>query len=387
MICIETQFFSLNRILLLCIGLWPHQQSRITRFQFIFLFVILLTGIIFQVKKLLLDLQCICDELKDKNEIAIMEKYGYIAKNYTVALIGNTFTFSCIIMLTRLSLKIIFISFHLKIINKYIYIFLFLLVIGIFATCVIFTAQFYITYENILLKNVTTRHRLPFETEYFVNLNSYFFIILLHMDVAICIGVAAMISTGTILITCFTIFCGMFKISCYRIERAVKINILQNVALKNKISKSEELILAINIHRQVITSVPILYLSKNFLAKFEIMFFLLAQIFVVSLCFNFVQIFQIFVDQMSFKESIMSFVFIVGNILYLFISNFLGQNITDHNNYVFNTVYRVNWYETPLQIQRMMLFLLLKGAKNFTMNVGGLFVPSLECFATVSNVF
>ncbi|KAL0109507.1 hypothetical protein PUN28_014519 [Cardiocondyla obscurior] len=141
MICIETQFFSLNRILLLCIGLWPHQQSRITRFQFIFLFVILLTGIIFQlttlmttakytsylitkvlasssffiiclikyytfyvnvevVKKLLLDLQCICDELKDKNEIAIMEKYGYIAKNYTVALIGNTFTFSCIIMLT-----------------------------------------------------------------------------------------------------------------------------------------------------------------------------------------------------------------------------------------------------------------------------------------------
>ncbi|KAL0109506.1 hypothetical protein PUN28_014518 [Cardiocondyla obscurior] len=113
------------------------------------------------------------------------------------------------------------------------------------------------------------------------------------------------------------------------------------------------------------------------------MFFLLAQIFVVSLCFNFVQIFQIFVDQMSFKESIMSFVFIVGNILYLFISNFLGQNITDHNNYVFNTVYRVNWYETPLQIQRMMLFLLLKGAKNFTMNVGGLFVPSLECFATL----
>ncbi|KYN21010.1 hypothetical protein ALC57_06918 [Trachymyrmex cornetzi] len=70
-------------------------------------------------------------------------------------------------------------------------------------------------------------------------------------------------------------------------------------------------------------------------------------------------------------------------ILYLFISNALGQNMTDHNNYVFATVYRVKWYITPLYIQKIILFLLIKGAKNFHLNVGGLFIPSLECFTTV----
>ncbi|TGZ45768.1 Uncharacterized protein DBV15_09435, partial [Temnothorax longispinosus] len=70
------------------------------------------------------------------------------------------------------------------------------------------------------------------------------------------------------------------------------------------------------------------------------------------------------------------------NILYLFISNYLGQNLTDYNNCVFDTVYRVEWYVTPLHIQRIILFLLLKGAKNYTLNIG-FFTPSLECFAMV----
>jgi len=34
-------------------------------------------------------LQYICNELKDENEIAIIEKYGYIAKRYTIALMGK----------------------------------------------------------------------------------------------------------------------------------------------------------------------------------------------------------------------------------------------------------------------------------------------------------
>ena len=36
----------------------------------------------------------------------------------------------------------------------------------------------------------------------------------------------------------------------YRIERAIKILIPQNITLKNKISKSENLICAVDIHRE-----------------------------------------------------------------------------------------------------------------------------------------
>lgn len=49
MICLETQFFKINRFLLLAIGLWPHQRSKLTQVQFIILFSILITFITFQV--------------------------------------------------------------------------------------------------------------------------------------------------------------------------------------------------------------------------------------------------------------------------------------------------------------------------------------------------
>ena len=51
MIRLEIQYFNLNKILLLAIGLWPYQQSILTRFQFVFLSSILTASIIFQVRK------------------------------------------------------------------------------------------------------------------------------------------------------------------------------------------------------------------------------------------------------------------------------------------------------------------------------------------------
>jgi len=51
MIRLESQYYSLNRILLLAVGLWPYQQTKFTQFQFIFFSAILSTGITFQVTK------------------------------------------------------------------------------------------------------------------------------------------------------------------------------------------------------------------------------------------------------------------------------------------------------------------------------------------------
>jgi len=51
MICLEAQYFNLNRILLQGIALWPFQQSKFVQLQFIIIFIILVTAIISQVKK------------------------------------------------------------------------------------------------------------------------------------------------------------------------------------------------------------------------------------------------------------------------------------------------------------------------------------------------
>jgi len=45
--------------------------------------------------------------------------------------------------------------------------------------------------------------------------------------------------------------------------------------------------------------------------------------------------------------------------------------------------YNISWYQAPLQIQKLILFLLQRDNKAFTWNIGGLFIIFFECFASV----
>ncbi|XP_011705120.1 PREDICTED: uncharacterized protein LOC105460373 [Wasmannia auropunctata] len=67
----------------------------------------------------------------------------------------------------------------------------------------------------------------------------------------------------------------------------------------------------------------------------------------------------------------------------MFTANYIGQRVIDHNNDVFIAAYNVQWYKTPLHIQKMILFLLQRGEKEFALNIGGVFDASIEGFATL----
>ncbi|XP_011860673.1 PREDICTED: uncharacterized protein LOC105557893 [Vollenhovia emeryi] len=104
---------------------------------------------------------------------------------------------------------------------------------------------------------------------------------------------------------------------------------------------------------------------------------------VISLSLNLFQIFQIGLSQDSVKNLLFPSLFAITCILYMFLANSSGQDVIDHTNYVFVTAYSVQWYLTPLYIQKTILFLLQRGAKKFTLNLKGLVVGSFECFAMV----
>jgi len=50
MICLEAEYFNVNRILLQAIGLWPFQQTKFARFQYIIILITLASIILCQVK-------------------------------------------------------------------------------------------------------------------------------------------------------------------------------------------------------------------------------------------------------------------------------------------------------------------------------------------------
>ncbi|KAH0945567.1 hypothetical protein HN011_000947, partial [Eciton burchellii] len=332
MVSSEDHYFNLNRILLLAIGLWPYEQSKFARFQYIFFSVILMEAIIFQltvfvsstftsdllikvfssvcfftisqinyvffsmninmIKELLAQFQYIYNELKDENEIAIAEKYSYNARHYTV-------------------------------------------VLTIFAMCIIFIliiAQFWTEILNIVFQTNVSRSRImPIMTEYFVDQEKYFYFILLWTNVTICLQGIILLAIGTMFITFFLHIYGMFKIASYRIEYSLDMDTFKsNMKGVNLVCK--RIICAIDIQRQAMN------LSIFLVNKLEIMSSCLIIFGVTSLSLNLIRIFQI----ISFGDNVMEIVpnllYATIVILYMFIANYLGQELTDHNKEIFFAV-------------------------------------------------
>nr|XP_012228640.1 PREDICTED: odorant receptor 85f-like [Linepithema humile] len=171
--------------------------------------------------------------------------------------------------------------------------------------------------------------------------------------------------------------CGMFTIASYRIKQAMRVNILQKNP-KNTIIIYKKMIYAVDIHRKAMNY------AEHVINNFEGSFFSLITISVCCLSLNLFEIFQ----TMSLKnidQFLLHVVFIGIIVLYMFLANYAGQEITDHHNHVFSTAYSVQWYTAPLHTQKLILFLLQRTNKTFSLNIGGLFVASLQCFASLTS--
>ncbi|XP_071638679.1 odorant receptor coreceptor-like [Temnothorax longispinosus] len=284
-----------------------------------------------------MELQHILNKLRDKNEIAIAKKYSCIANRYTI-------------VLTVLVVCGIFVS----------------IIVRIWSNLINVDVPMNISHQR-------SRH-LFIVTEYFVDQEKYFHLILFHMC-AFSIGLTAAVAIGTMLITYLQHTCGMFRIASYRIEHAMSIDILQNITLKNKILMTKGIIYAVDIHRQAMK------LSRDLLSTFDIMMVWLIMCGVVCVSINLFQIASS--DGNNVEELLFSLIFLFTNVIYMFVANYIGQNVTDHNKYVFSTAYNVQWYRAPIHIQKMILFLLQRETKEFTLSVGKLFHASMECFATL----
>ncbi|XP_025270107.1 uncharacterized protein LOC105252682 [Camponotus floridanus] len=181
-------------------------------------------------KDLLIQLQNIYIGLKDKNEIAIMNNYICNAKRYT-------------------------------------------LIFTTLAVCCVFTTSIIILSPGIICIilpiNVSLSNRLPIKMEYFIDQEKYSYFISLHMSIAICIGTMTSAAIGTMYVTFLQYVCGMFRISSFRIKRAMHINMLQNIKAKKGNLILEGIISAVDIHRQAMK------LSRRLLSTMETMMFCL----------------------------------------------------------------------------------------------------------------
>ncbi|XP_029160370.1 uncharacterized protein LOC114932369 [Nylanderia fulva] len=257
-----------------------------------------------------------CNKLKNANEIAIIDEYGYFAKRYTIILTTLS-TLSMLVFILLPFLPDIF---------------------------------------NTILRTNLTRSQNLLIVEYFINQEKYFYLILLHYIASFCIALISMVAIGTILLTYLQLTCGMFKIA------------------RKNILICKGLICAVDIHRQAMK------LSTIFQSNCEIMLFFLIIFGVLTISFN---LFRIASSKENLEEISISFINTAVFFVYMFLSNYCGQIIIDHSHQVFVTAYNIRWYLAPVCVQKIILFLLQRGMKTFSVNIGGLYDGSIEGFATV----
>ncbi|RLU21178.1 hypothetical protein DMN91_005551 [Ooceraea biroi] len=369
---IVLQYFNLNRILLLTVGLWPYQRTKLVEFQLYLVFGILVSIIpalltplltlectvsllikilppvlitiictinyfsfiikAHAVKQIMDQLQNICTNLTDETEVDIMKNYGSKTRSYTASIIiyalCNFIIFLLLPLLPKIAGVILFIN------------------------------------ESQL------HHTVYIMTEYFVDREKYFYLILLHMDAAVCIGAIALIGVGTMFIGYLKHTCAMFEICSYRIKHAIMLD-AESVQLRDYMIH-KKIKYAVDIHRKGIE------FSTFVISSFDWLFFLLIAIGVLCISVDLFCLFQTVSSGHNVEEFVVHFSCLSILLLYLFLANYAAQEIIDHYNHIFITVYSIQWYAASICIQKMILFLLQRGAKAFNLNLGGLFIGSLE---------
>jgi len=84
---------------------------------------------------------------------------------------------------------------------------------------VFFGSQIAISSDVASSINGSRSRELWIVTEYFIDEEKFFYLILLHMNAAFFIGILSLIAIGTFMIAYVQHTCGMFRIAWYELER------------------------------------------------------------------------------------------------------------------------------------------------------------------------
>ncbi|XP_011861083.1 PREDICTED: uncharacterized protein LOC105558149 isoform X2 [Vollenhovia emeryi] len=373
-------YYTINRILLLSIGLWPFQKSTfryiaivLTTIMFVLMIVIQLTtfittqynvdillhvlaysvpwlGYALKYNVLCLNIRAMRDlmrqmlknwnELHNEQEIEIIKEYSDIGRFITV--------------LTTLFIYVSILCFILS--------------------------QFL---SNFLLditfsKNESRLRQFPILIECFIDQQKHFFFILSVIGFFVVSGLTTVVATETLSVSYIQHACGLFEITSYRIEQALLKDAVYNTLsfTKRNTIICQGIINGFNMYKTAIEFIEML--KKNYTWAY----FLLMPFGILSLTINLYRLSRLIMSK-EYSEMIMSFLFVVGHFWYMFFCNYLGQKVIDHSSDVFHRIYNVQWYVAPVKAQKLLMLMMQRSRRHCTIPVGGLFIPSFEGFATL----
>ncbi|EZA48245.1 hypothetical protein DMN91_009870 [Ooceraea biroi] len=383
---IVDRYYKINRILLKALGIWPYQNSKWTHVQALIITSIYLSVLFVQLAVFVTH-EC---TLK-----IIVDVLSFVFPTVLMLFLYDLFYFNTDFLkevLDHLSYdwefirseeEFIIMDDHASTAKIFTHIFLFLSSIGISVMIMSHIPIPIPTIIDVLLPlNLTRTQGLHLIVEYFVDPSKYFTLILIHLTISICLGVITITSTSLMLLGIGFHCCALFKLANYRMEIIMDQNILRIPSPEKEQIIYKRMIRAIDIHCRAFE------LCEYLVMNMQKWFLVIIVVGVTSLSINLLRFLEA-ITNLKIVELKVIDLFLPGALVfthfcYLFFSNHIGQRVADNNDSIFNTIYNLPWYIAPLNVQKLLIFLLQKGTKTFYLSLSGLFDASYQGFTSLS---
>ncbi|XP_029673300.1 odorant receptor 9a-like [Formica exsecta] len=222
--------------------------------------------------------------------------------------------------------------------------------------------------------NETTRPLLH-RVEYYVDMDKYYFPILIHGYLTVVICVTSIIATDAIFLIFVQHVCGLFIITGSRIQRALQEKYLTDANLPITDDKAyRNMILCIQDHRAAIRFVDLIEAaySKHFLFH--------AGLNMITISITGVGA----VTKLDDPSELLKLIAVTWALLFHLCFECLNaQKLIDYSGYLHTNLINLNWYDASARTKKLILFMMMKTHPPCVLTAGGMFVLCMETFATI----
>ncbi|XP_020293914.1 odorant receptor 67a-like [Pseudomyrmex gracilis] len=377
----EMQFFDrrnyrINKVLLSCIGQWPYQTNRSS--SVIIVIIVSLAGTQFIAKVCGLfsieDIDLFIDSLSP-----LVVDIGCGVKLITC--IAKTAKIRALYEQIQSDWQLLTTSPYIKILNSYAQngrTFTIIYASALYSALVLFML---IPLQPLLLDsflNETSRPLLH-QVEYYIDMDKYYFPILIHGYVTAVICVSIAIAADTTYVIMVQHVCGLFAIIGQQVENITKedsLNINLNPSVEDDTSY-QNIVESIHAHKRALRFAPFASLIE---AAFSQMFLVLAGCNMLILSMTGV---TAVANTDKPEEVVRQITFSCALLMHLFFESFQAQRLIDHSTHVHSSLMNTAWYQTSFRTRKILIFMIMKTREPCVLTAGKMFVISMDTFSTV----
>ncbi|XP_063992720.1 uncharacterized protein LOC135170646 [Diachasmimorpha longicaudata] len=230
--------------------------------------------------------------------------------------------------------------------------------------------------DHILPLNESRPTIFLYEAEYFVDRNAYKSWILLHSYLVTPLPATIVVAFDSLYIHFAEHACSLFSITSQRMGQLARdIDDRRDQCTSKK--REDAHVAVLKCITQHMRALKFVYLLKT--TYTEALFFILG----INMLAISITGYQT-VTKLDEPSEVLRFgSYTIGQLIHLYILSWPGQKLMDHSAQIHKTAFQGCWYNLPLDLQKFLILVMMRGSKTCTLTAGGLFVMSLQSFCLV----